>query len=262
MDLQSRNLTIPRGKILFAPYLPGTQIPGAFKDIGNCPEFTLSRETSKLSHYSSQSGVKVLDEELTTDSNLTGALTTDDMRATNLGLWMMAKVKIVTAPAATAVEETVTVSPGDIVQLGRSTLNPSGARKVTVASVEPALAGTPFVAGTDYIVDADRGLVEILPTGTIAADASITITYSSAAVTAERIEMGDTEAEGELKFIALNPRGPKRDITIPRARISPNGDLSMLTDPESPAWQTLALTISALRKDDLALAYADGLPVA
>ena len=68
MDFQSRNLTVPRGKVLFARYLPGTQIPGPFKELGNTPEFTLNRETAKLSHYSSQAGMKILDDELTTDS--------------------------------------------------------------------------------------------------------------------------------------------------------------------------------------------------
>ena len=53
MDFQSRNLTVPRGKVLFARYRPGTQIPGPFKELGNTPEFTLSREVSKLSHYGS-----------------------------------------------------------------------------------------------------------------------------------------------------------------------------------------------------------------
>ena len=76
MDFQSRNLTVPRGKVLFARYRPGTQIPGPFKELGNTPEFTLSREVSKLSHYGSQAGMKTLDEELTTDSKLTGSLNT------------------------------------------------------------------------------------------------------------------------------------------------------------------------------------------
>lgn len=262
MDFQSRNLTVPRGKILFARYLPGTQVPGPFKELGNCPEFTLSRESGKLSHYGSQQGMKTLDEEFTTDSKLTGSLTTDDMRATNVALWMMSSVSTVTqAVIASTNEDVNAVQKGDIIQLGRTANNPVGARKVTVTSVAPQPSGTAYVANVDYLVNAELGIVEILPTGAIPDNQNIRITYTAVAATSSRIALGDVDAEGEIKFIAFNPVGVNNDITIPRARISPNGDLSMLTDPESPAWQTLGLTITALKKDNLALAYRDGRPV-
>jgi hypothetical protein len=48
MDLQSRNLTVPRGTALFAKYKPGTQIPGPFRELGNTPEFTLAREADLI----------------------------------------------------------------------------------------------------------------------------------------------------------------------------------------------------------------------
>lgn len=262
MDFQSRNLTVPRGKALFARYLPGTQIPGPFKEIGNTPELTLNRETAKLSHYSSQAGMKTLDEELTTDSKLTGALTTDDMRATNLALWFMSSASTLTQAAIVSTTQNETVDKGDIIQLGRTAANPAGARKVTVASVTSNPTGTTYVANVDYLVNADLGLVEILPTGAIAKGSPIIITYTAAATSSEQIAMGDTDAEGEFKVVSFNAAGAQADITIPRARISPNGDMSLMSDPENPAWQTLGLTITALRKDNLALAYRNGRPAA
>ena len=260
MDFQSRNLTVPRGKIIFAPFLPGTQIPGAFKELGNCPEFTLSREVAKLSHYSSQQGMKVLDEEVTTDSKLTGSVRTDDMRATNVALWMMSTTTTVTQTAITSTTEDVTVDKGDIIQVGRTAANPAGARRITVATVAPSPTGTAYVANTDYLVNSELGIVEILPTGNIPNRQLIRITWTAAAASSQRIVLGDTDAEGELKFIASNPIGANHDITIPRAKISPNGDLSLLTDPESPAWQDMGLLITAMKKGDLALVYRDGRP--
>lgn len=262
MDFQSRNLTVPRGKVLFARYLPGTQIPGPFKELGNTPEFTLNRETAKLSHYSSQAGMKILDDELTTDSNLTGSLTTDDMRATNVALWFMGTVSTLTQASITATTQNETVDKGDIIQLGRTTLNPAGARKVTVTTVTSNPTGTTYVAGTDYLVHAELGLVEILATGNIPNAAAIIINYTAAVASSTQIVLGDTDAEGEMKFIAFNAAGENHDLTLPRVKISPNGDMSMLTDPESPAWQNLGLTISALKKGNLALAYRNGRPAA
>ena len=262
MDFQSRNLTVPRGKVLFARYLPGTQIPGPFKELGNTPEFTMSRETAKLSHYSSQAGMKVLDEELTTDSKLTGSLNTDDMRATNVALWFMGTVSTLTQASIAATTQTETVDKGDIIQLGRTTLNPAGARKVTVTTVTSNPTGTTYVAGTDYLVHAELGLVEILATGNIPNAAAIIINYTAAIASSTQIVLGDTDAEGEMKFIAFNAAGENHDLTLPRVKISPNGDMSMLTDPESPAWQNLGLTISVLKKGNLALAYRNGRPAA
>ena len=262
MDFQSRNLTVPRGKVLFARYLPGTQIPGPFKELGNTPEFTMSRETAKMSHYSSQAGLKVLDEELTTDSKLTGSLNTDDMRATNVALWFMGTVSTLTQASITATAQNETVDKGDIIQLGRRATNPAGARNVTVTTVTSNPTGTTYVANTDYLVHAELGLVEILPTGAITNASPIIINYTAATASSAQIVMGETDAEGELKFIAFNPVGENHDLTIPRAKISANGDMSMLTDPESPAWQTIGLTITALKKDSMALVYRNGRPAA
>ena len=262
MDFQSRNLTVPRGKVLFARYRPGTQIPGPFKELGNTPEFTLSREVSKLSHYGSQAGMKTLDEELTTDSKLTGSLNTDDMRATNMALWFMGTVSTLAQASITATAQNETVDKGDIIQLGRTTLNPAGARKVTVTSVTSNPTGTTYVANTDYLVHAELGLVEILATGSIPNAGPIIINYTAATASSTQIAMGEVDAEGEMKFVAFNPVGENNDLTLPRVRISPNGDLSMLTDPESPAWQTIGLTITALKKDSLSLAYRNGRPAA
>jgi hypothetical protein len=261
MDFQSRNLTVPRGKVLFARYLTGTQTPGPFKELGNTPEFTLSREVSKLSHYSSQAGMKVLDEELTTDSKLTGTLMTDDMRATNVALWMMGTVTTLSQSSLTAQVTNISVDAGDVIQLGRTSGNPAGARKVTVASVTSDPTGTTYVANTDYIVHSDLGLVEIVAGGAIGDGDDIIINWSAAAATSQQISVSDTDAEGEMKFISYNAQGAQADITLPRVKISPNGDMSMLSDPENPAWQTITLSISALQKDSLALAYRNGRPV-
>lgn len=263
MDFQSRNLVIPRGKVLFARYLPGTQVPGAFKEIGNTPEFTMNREVQKLAHFGSQGPwVKAQDEEIVTDSRLTGSLRTDDMRATNVALWFMGTPDTVTQTSVSSTTQTETVDKGDIIQLGRTVANPAGARNVTVASVAPSPTGTAYIDNVDYLIHPELGLVEILPTGAIPDRQEIVITYTASAATFTRIAMGDVDAEGELKFVSFNPQGENHDTTIPRVKISPNGDLSMLTDPENPAWQDINLSITALRKDSLALAYRNGRPVA
>lgn len=253
MDTQSRNLTIPRGKVFFAKYLTGTQTPGPLRELGNCPEFTLTRNSETLQHYSSQSGLRTLDEEIVIESTMAGAVTTDDIKAENVAYFFMGEVTTKTQTSLTGEDETfASVKPGDSYQLGRSDSNPSGHRKVASVVVTKA-PSTTLVAGTDYEVDLDLGIITFL-----LANTDLTVTYNVSASTREQIIAGETQVEGELKFVSMNPVGVQGDITIPRARIAPNGDFALVNDPESTDFQQMPLTISVLKKGNLALAYRDG----
>ncbi len=259
MNFDSSNLTVPRGKLLFAPFLAGTTTPGAFIELGNCPQFTLSRETQKLMHYSSQRGMKNKDEEIVIDSSMSGSITTDDMKATNKALWFMSDEAVITTTSATGVVEMLNdVELGGVYQLGRSDATPTGVRKVTSVVVE--VASVAKTLNTDYLLDADLGLVTILATGTITAGADVEVTYNVSANTRSQIATGETEVEGELKLISYNAAGPQSDYTIPRCVIAPNGDIALLQDPESTAWQTMGFSVTALKKGNLALVYVDGRP--
>ena len=256
MDFQSNNLTIPRGKIFFSKFLTGTTTPGPMRELGNCPEFTLSRESEKLSHYSSQAGLRVLDDEVIIDATLNGSVVTDDIKAENAAYWFMSEVTTVTASALTTQsEEHLLAKVGDHFQVGRSDSNPTGHRKLTNVTVTDGATPTPAALdlGTDYTIDTDLGIVSMLTD-----QPKVVINYDTVASTRQQIAAGEKEVEGELKFVSFNAVGPQGDITIPRARLSPNGDLSLLNDPESTEFQTLPLSITVLKKGNLALAYREG----
>ncbi|RVT75682.1 hypothetical protein EM858_14645 [Agrobacterium sp. CNPSo 2736] len=264
MDLQSRNLTVPRGTALFAKYKSGTQIPGPFRELGNTPEFTLAREAETLPHYSSRVGFRTLDEEVAIEATLTGSVTTDDMKSENVAFFFMNEVKTITVTASSSLVETFEeVKAGDLYQLGFSDTNPSGARKVSTVVVTDGATTSPatFVLDEDYILDADLGTVYI-PAGSNAIGGDVKVAYGVSASTREQIAAGETQVEGALKFISNNPIGPQFDITFPRVRLSPNGDLALIMDPESSEWQQLPLSISVMKKGNLALAYRDSRPVA
>ncbi|MGX7874464.1 phage tail tube protein [Mesorhizobium sp. ORM6] len=258
MDTQSRNLVVPRGKAIFAAYLPGTQTPGPFREMGNCPEFTLTRNAETLPHYGSQGGLKQLDEEIPIDSTLNGTLSTDDMKAENVSYWWMGDVTTVSAVALTDQTETFLLAKaGDIIQLGRTTANPTGARKLTNVECTDGAAVTPatFVLGVDYELEADLGIITILVD-----QAKFVVNYDTTVSTRKQIAAGVKAVEGEMKFISYNPFGEQSDVTIPRCRLIPNGDLALVSDPASPAWQTMGLNISGLKKGNMAVAYRDGRP--
>lgn len=264
MDIQSRNLTIPRGSMLFAKYLPGTQIPGPFREFGNCPEGTLTRQSDTAPHYSSRQGLRVLDEEIAIQSTLSGTLSFDDMKMENQAYFWMGGVDKITVTALA--DQTVTyplVKAGDLYQLGMSDANPSGHRNVTAVIVTDGAAGSPqtFTPDLDYILNAELGTIYI-PVGSAADGENIKVEFDVSASTREQIVTGETQIEGALKFIADNPVGPNTDIIVPRARLSPNGDFALVGDPTSTDYQTMSLSISVLKKGNLPLAIQDGRPVA
>ena len=264
MDFQSRNLTIPRGKLLFAKFLDGTQTPGPFREFGNCPEFTLTRESETLSHYSAQSGLRVLDEEIAIQSTLAGSMTTDDIKSENVAYFFTGDVDTITSTSQTGVTVTYTsVKAGDVFQLGMSDSNPSGHRLVASVVCTDGAVSSPvtYDLNDDYTLDADLGIISI-PTGSAAIGENLKVTYNVTASTREQIVAGENQVEGALKFISYNPVGAQGDIIIPRARLSPNGDFALVMDPESTEFQTMPLNISVLKKGNLALAYRDGRAVA
>src|SRR5690606_26174094 len=230
----------------------GTMKPGPYRELGNCPEFNLTRESETLPHFSSQKGLRVKDEEITIEAALNGTVTTDDIRSENVAYFFMGEQKTLTATSETDVSEVFEgVSAGDTYQLGRTDDNPGGHRKITIDSVsDGASPAVSYTEGTDYIVDEELGLLSI-PDGSAAIGADITVEYDVAASTREQIIAGEETIEGELKFVSFNAVGPQGDIIIPRARISPNGDFALINDPESTAFQTMPLTISALKKGDM-----------
>ncbi|TIX43453.1 MAG: hypothetical protein E5V40_03215 [Mesorhizobium sp.] len=259
-DTQSKNLVVPKGKAYFAKYLAGTQTPGPLRELGNCPEFTLTRSAETLPHYGAMGGLKTLDEEIPIDATMNGALSTDDMRPENVSYWWMGDVATISATAVTDLSETfLLVKAGDVFQLGRTTANPSGARKLTNVTCDDGAAGTPvaFVLDTDYTIDLELGLLFILVD-----KPKLVANYDIAVSTRQQIATSITAVEGEMKFFSINPFGAQSDITIPRCRLIPNGDLALVTDPSSPAWQTIGLNISALKKGTLPLALRDGRPAA
>ncbi|MDH1271299.1 hypothetical protein N5C81_27255, partial [Rhizobium pusense] len=201
MDLQSRNLTVPRGTALFAKYKPGTQIPGPFRELGNTPEFTLTPEVETMPHYSSRVGFRTLDEEVPIESTLNGSVTTDDMKAENAAYFFMSEVTTVTVTASSNVEETFEeVKAGDLYQLGFSDTNPSGARKVTTVVITDGAATTPvtFTLDEDYILDADLGTVYI-PAGSAAIGGSIEL-------------VGALEDSGIIQFVTREINYFGRDV--------------------------------------------------
>lgn len=245
----SDNITLGRGRLYFAPFLPGTQTPQAARlYLGNTPGCNLSGSVEKLDHYTADTRVRSKDRSITIEANYSGSLTTDNISVDNLAYFFLGEKSTVTATAASNVAFTTGNLPADSTfQIGATDANPAGARKVTTVTI----AGK--VLGVDYELDLDPGLLHVLVAGDFSG------TYSSAASTRERVISAGTEAKGLLHFVADNPEGTNRDIVLPSVTLSPNGDFAIKGDGTD--WQTLELTLEVLKKNSATPAVIiDGRP--
>lgn len=259
--MASRNLTLGRGKLYFGEFLAGTQTPGGLRFIGNVTELNISSDAQELTHRSSTEGRNKKDYSAVLETERALAITTDDLGHDNVGLFAMGAVETVAVSSGTAVESTFAeVQQGLTYQLGVTTSRPEGLKNVTSVVVTDDATPTPatFVAGTDYTLDAENGLITIVEGGGINDDTNLEVTFNNPAYSFTRITAGDVKKQGELRWVSANPDGPQRGYVIPWVKMGPAGDLNLVQQTD---WGTIGLEGEVLEKDGHAPWTAFGAPV-
>lgn len=250
----ANNYTLGRGEIFFGRYIDGTSVPEGERYLGNTPEFSITLEPEMLDHYSSDRGIREKDDSVTLQINRTGSMTCDNIDPENLAILVMGETAIITEAGTAVTAETVTSSAkkGMWYQLGTSTSNPSGVREVSAVVLDD---GTdPFVAGTDYVLDADMGRFQVVSDNM--AGKAVVADYTPAAKSRIRvISKGDT-IEGSLRFIAKNPKGQQFDYYMPWVKLTPNGDFAI----KAEEWQTIPFNLEILKPANSEAIYIDGRP--
>lgn len=252
------NYTLGRGKIYFAQYKDGTQVPRGERYFGNTPELGFSAEQENLDHYSSDEGVRKKDESVLLQLDYAGTFQTDNIDFKNLALWYLGDslVKVISASTVTG-EDILDAEKGNSYQLGTTAQNPTGARMVgTVVVKDTASTPVTYVAGTDYVVDGPRGRITILEGGAIAEGTDLKVDYAITAHSQDQVISKAKTIEGTMRYIAANPAGKNIDYFMPWVKLTPNGDFALKGDE----WQVLPFNIEILKKGDLEAIYANGQP--
>jgi hypothetical protein len=261
MSLELGNQTLGRGKVLFSKFQTGTFTPEGFRYLGNSPSFSINMAQQKLDHFSSDTGVRVKDKSIVLQVDITGNLVLDDINFQNLELFFFGSSSVIAQTSATSQTQTFTnVQTGFGYRLGMTGNNPTGVRSISNVSVTSNT--TARTLGTDYTVDAERGIIYPVEGGGIADGHTMVVTYNRAAVSRRQFISGTTQIEGALMFQADNPQGQKNDFYMPYVRLGPNGDFNLKADE----WQQLPLQAEILANTAVipsqAAIYCDGVPYA
>lgn len=252
--------TIPRGRVFFNPINIATDEYLGELYMGNCPSLGLSIETEKAEHYSSETGLREKDASVVLEVKRTGSLTCDNMSGTNVALFLSGSTGTITQAGASVTDEVIDVIPGRYYQLGLGVSTPVGARKVSAVVVTNSAGTTTYVAGTDYLLDADRGRLQILATGTIVAG-EIKVDYTKAATTWEGIRSGAAgELLGALRIVSDNATGDQRDFYMPRVSLVPSGEIPVIAEGTDFAQMTFDADV--LKPANGEAIYVDGMPLA
>lgn len=252
-----KNYTLGRGEVWFARFKTGTQTPDGFVYFGNTPEFNLTIESETLDHYSSDRGIREKDDSIPLQVNRTGSLITDNINPRNIALFYFGSDSLVTQASAAAQSETLEdVKLEHAYQLGQSDTNPTGFVSIDASSLTVKMGATTYVAGTDYELNADLGMLKILETGTIVGGSDLELEYDVEASSRYRMISGTSPVEGALRYIANNPKGKNYNYYMPYVKLSPNGDYALKGDE----WQQIPFTMDIQKPNVGGAIYVDGAP--
>lgn len=259
--MAKQNYTLGRGKVYVSRYVDGAPT-GAYRYIGNTPEFSLNIESETLDHYSSDEGIREKDDSVPLEVNRTGSLTTDNIDPKNVALFFFGQESTVAqASVASAVETLTGIESGRSYKLGVTASNPAGYFGIDPAGFAVAVngGGTALVEGTDYDVDLDNGMVHFLDSSTVAVDdADIDVTYAVLASTRSRVISGSEPIECAIRYVTKNPKGDDCQFFFPYVKLTPNGDYALKGDE----WQQMPLAMEILKPTGAEAIYRDGNPIA
>lgn len=252
--------TLPRGKLFFDQFTPGTTNKTGERYFGHTPEVTRSVEIEKIDHYNSDEANNPKDKSVLLTVDTAVKFMCDSIDDANVALFFMGAVGGVSQTLQAGDSETIVdVQQGMYYQLGVSAANPTGIRGTAASPIvlNSVLVGvTAKTEGTDFTFDDELGRIYIVPGGGIADDDDIILDYDRPANSRVQIIPGTALIEGALRYIADNKSGPNRDLYWPYVSIQADGDLNL----KGAEWMKVGFSAEVLKLGTNAVVYIDGRP--
>lgn len=251
---------IPRGRMYFDPFDLNGNPTGEFA-LGNCPDVSISIETEKWEHFSSEAGLQEKDGGGPIRVNRTGSMTCDNFSPRNVALWLSGAHTVKSQSATPVTGEMRTVLPGRTYQLGSTTANPLGVRNVGSITVKSQDGLTTYDVGDDYNVDPETGRVQITEDGAITTATVVQFGYTPVAGSFDAVESGaNSELTGALRVVPDNATGPNDDVYMPKVSLTPSGNLPLIAAGTEPI--SMDFGIEVLKPANAQAIYRAGRPVA
>jgi hypothetical protein len=240
--------------ILYLSEQDSDQLPsGGYRDLGNCPAFSMTVASEELLHQSSRSGLKVTDKRVTLSQDIQIAFSLDELSHDNYALFFTGLTSTVTNPAVAGVGTMMApVEITDTAVLGRwypllTSYAGAGTSTAFSATSVPKIRRTSgmamdLVLNTDYEINHKAGMVFLLADAVNVAAGDDVAWYSAADATAPSDLELMQALKGSvknycLKFIAANPVNDDEmmEFEFHSVQVSADGDLNLISDEFSQA---------------------------
>lgn len=212
-----------QGKLKVAPIVAG--VVGAYRWVGNVPNFAPAFDTSKIEHKEAWSGQRLLDKVLTTENKSTFSADLEDWSRENLALAVRGQANQVASGAVvvgTPIIAPPALAAGDVWALPHQKLS-------SVVVRDSAGSPATLVLTDDYTVDADFGTITIVdPTGYTQ---PFRAHYSYGGVDVVAFFTQPIQ-EVSLRFEGVNTADGNKKVLVEiyRVALDPTKELGLITD--------------------------------
>jgi len=207
------------GELFFTPIVNG--VKGTEEAFGQTSNVSYSTEVEELKNDNTEGCIVY--EDISIIKKITGKLTLETLEISPAML----------TRAFLGTDATVEVSKGvgldyDVTVDNLGTAYPIGVKYVSDVIVKDDTDTTTYVENVDYLLDADKGTITALDTGSITAGDILHVTADNAKYDEIRIEaFTKTKIEGTLRFVSCSANGVSYTYTFHRVSISASGDFSL-----------------------------------
>lgn len=242
---RTEDIVLGRGRLLFAENdgVTGLPVASGLRDLGNVSEFTITVNTEDFRHQSSRDCVKQTDKRFIVSQESELSFVAEEINYQNLAAFFSGDTSTYNNPHdVTHTDTTITdtLVKGNWYELrdgsNARVYNLDAAGVVYTVEEGPA-PGTPLVAGTDYEVDEQLGLIRFLPTGVTLVDGDEVIwSISTGASTPQDLDQVEVltrdSLSGTLIFEQNNAGdcGQRSEFRFHSVDLSADGDLSGIGD--------------------------------
>ena len=248
----TEDLTVGRGRLYVSELDANSQPTKGWRFLGNAPQMNLTAEVETLPHQDSTAGLRSTDLEITITQTISASLQLDEINFNNLALFFSGEATTFDNTAAGAAGGVTGTGNLVVYELGRwydlyqtasglPTTESSDDRiyDIGTVTVEPSGGGTPFVSGTDYVVDSVLGRIFIPEASTMTADSTSGVAYDldiaanvSADVAVDEVRsLTQTAVTVAMKFVHINANGNAvAEYQFHQIKLKSEGDLGLISD--------------------------------
>lgn len=209
-----------QGKIFIAPVDIITGAVGAYRAIGNVPEFSIEMDSDQVDHNESMTGLRTKDATLVRAKSLTFSGQLEDWDEKNVAWATNGRVKSITGGS-----KTNEASPTGLVAGSIWALKGQGVSAVTITDS----TGSPVTVDTDdYVVDAEFGTITMV--NVTGYTQPFKAAYTDSSTTAVTLLSDDSQIYA-LRFEGINAVNQQKVLLeLYRTQKSPTGAIPLIQE--------------------------------